>query len=113
MHRFSCVCSNCPRSREFLSAREIGHHATHELEKLNPPLLTRRLRMDGTCSDFQGRKQIQGAVSLIGALETADDFSLISFYISCLSLQRFRNRPPSSASCYEDDTTILPQTPRT
>ena len=31
----------------------LGDHAIDEAEKLNPPLLPRRLCMSGTCSDFQ------------------------------------------------------------
>ena len=43
---------------DFFSDREIGDHAIHEFEKLNPPLLAGRLRMNSASGDFQGGKQI-------------------------------------------------------
>lgn len=66
------------------SGRKIGDHAIHECEKLHPALLSGRLCMNGTGRDFQCGKQIEGAMTLVGALEPANDCPTVGFNIARL-----------------------------
>ncbi len=66
----------------------LRHQMIHEVQKLQSALLPGDLRVDRSGSDFQGGKQIQRPMALVGALEPADDCAIVGLHVPSRPLQR-------------------------
>ena len=82
---------------QFLIRGGFRHDLVHKLQKLLPPFELGDRRFDFASRHLQRREQIERSMALIGALETADNFTTVTLNITggpfqCLNARLFIDR---------------------
>jgi len=73
---------------QFLVGGSLSHDLIHELQEFLAPLQLRDGSLNLSGGHLQRREEIERAVALVGAFQTANDLAIVGFHIAGLPLQR-------------------------